>query len=81
MMKAVEAYYDGKTFVPMQNYVFRPQQKVLIVVDEDDKEELAAKKFLQLSWTGDETAEEILSEIKNNRVRSERFGAKNALFN
>ena len=48
MMKAVQAYYDGKTFVPVQSYSFRPQQKVLIVVDEDDDNETAAKKFLQL---------------------------------
>lgn len=80
MMRAVKAYYDGKTFVPMQNYAFRPQQKVLIVVDEDDSEETAAEKFLQLSWASDETADEILSEIENNRIQSKRFGDKNALF-
>ena len=80
MMKAIQAYYDGKTFVPMQSYAFRPQQKVLIVVDEDDNKETVAKNFLQLSWTGDETADEILSEIENNRVQSGRFGDKNALF-
>ena len=65
MMKAVQAYYDGKTFVPVQSYSFRPQQKVLIVVDEDDDNETAAKKFLQLAWQGDETADEILSYIKD----------------
>lgn len=80
MMKAVQAYYDGKTFVPMQNYSFRPQQKVLIVVDEDDNDETAAKKFLQLSWQGDETADDILSDIKDRHVQSRRFGAENALF-
>lgn len=80
MMKAVQAYYDGKTFVPMQNYSFRPQQKVLIVVDEDENDETAAKKFLQLAWQGDETADDILSGIKDRRVQSRRFGAENALF-
>ena len=36
-MTAVKAYYDGKTFIPMQTYAFKPHQQVLIVIDENDK--------------------------------------------
>lgn len=82
MMKSVQAYYDGKTFIPMQNYSFRPQQRVLIVVDDDEPETTltVAEKFLQLSWSSDETADEILAHIKDNRQNSKRFGEENALF-
>ena len=84
MMKSVQAYYDGKTFIPIQDYTFRPQQRVLIVVDDNDEQEdsqTVAQKFLQLSWAGDETAEEILANIKDSRKNSKRFGEENALFN
>lgn len=82
MMKTVQAYYDGKTFIPMQNYSFRPQQRVLIVVDDDEQEKTptVAEKFLQLSWSNDETADEILANINDNRQNSERFGEENELF-
>lgn len=35
MITAVKAYYDGSNFVPLQNYTFKPQQQVLIIVDEE----------------------------------------------
>ena len=38
MMRAVKAYYDGHTFVPLQKYDFKPQQQVLIVVEDDAEE-------------------------------------------
>ena len=34
MMTAVKAYYDGKSFIPLQKYTFKPRQKVLIVVED-----------------------------------------------
>jgi len=45
---------------------------------EDD--ETPAQKFLKLSWDGNESADEILKNIGQNRVNSERFGENNALF-
>lgn len=80
MMTAVKAYYDGKNFIPLQNYNFKPRQQVLIVVDENQDFETPAQKFLKLSWQGDESADEILSEIEKGRSDSNRFGEKNALF-
>jgi len=84
MMTAVRAYYDGKNFVPLQEYDFKPQQQVLIVVDDIASikvyEETPAEKFLNLSWYGDENADDLLSSIENNRVNSSRFGAENELF-
>ena len=79
-MRTVKAYYDGKTFVPMQNYTFRPHQQVLIVVDEHENETTVAQQFLQLSWAGDETADEILTKIVSNHANTKRFGEENALF-
>lgn len=38
MMTAVKAYYDGHTFVPLQRYDFKPQQQVLILVEDEDDE-------------------------------------------
>ncbi|MBQ9539277.1 MAG: hypothetical protein IJU95_08390 [Treponema sp.] len=35
MMTAVKAYYDGASFVPLQQYTFKPWQQVLIVVDDE----------------------------------------------
>ncbi len=81
MITAIKAYYDGSNFVALQNYTFRPQQQVLIVVDEEVKEEeSAAQKFLKLSWQGDESAEELLDIMQKGRVNSERFETKNAIF-
>ena len=37
-MTAVKAYYDGTTFVPVQNYTFKPRQQAVIVVDEEIEE-------------------------------------------
>ena len=45
---------------------------------EDD--ETPAQKFLKLSWDGNENADEILENIGQSRVNSERFGENNALF-
>ena len=45
---------------------------------EDD--ETPAQKFLKLSWAGNESADEILKNIGQSRVNSERFGENNALF-
>ena len=80
MMTVIKAYYDGTNIVPLQSYTFKPHQQVLIVVDEKQEEETPAQKFLKLAWSGDESAEEILSSIESSRVDSERFGAENALF-
>ena len=80
MMTAIKAYYDGKNFIPLQPFDFKPRQQVLIVVDETEYKETPAQKFLKLSWTGEESADEILSNIENNRVNSGRFGESNALF-
>ena len=80
MMTAIKAYYDGKNFIPLQPFDFKPRQQVLIVVDETEDKETPAQKFLKLSWTGEESADEILSGIENNRVNSSRFGESNALF-
>lgn len=74
MMTAVKAYYDGKNFIPLQHFDFKPRQQVLIVVDENEDEETPAEKFLKLSWEGDESAEELLSVIEKNHVNSNRFG-------
>ena len=79
-MTAIKAYYDGKNFIPLQHFNFKPRQQVLIVVDENKDEETPAQKFLKLSWTGNESADEILSEIEKKRVNSNRFGENNALF-
>ena len=79
-MTAIKAYYDGKNFIPLQPFDFKPRQQVLIVVDETEDKETPAQKFLKLSWTGAESADEILSGIENNHVNSERFGECNALF-
>ena len=80
MMTAIKAYYDGKNFIPLQPFDFKPKQQVLIVVNETEDKETPAQKFLKLSWTGEESADEILSGIENNRVNSSRFGESNALF-
>ncbi|WP_191014228.1 antitoxin AF2212-like protein [Treponema zioleckii] len=81
MMTAIKAYYDGKSFIPLQKYTFKPRQNVLIVVDEDeDKPVSPVQRFLNLSWQGDESADEILSLIEKNRVNSERFEETNELF-
>ena len=80
MMTAIKAYYDGKNFIPLQPFDFKPRQQVLIVVDETSDKETPAQKFLELSWTGEESADEILSGIENNRVNSGRFGESNAFF-
>ena len=80
MMTAVKAYYDGKSFIPLQNYSFRPRQQVLIVVDDSQDSESLAQKFLRLSWQGDESADEILSTMQSGRINSNRFGDENALF-
>ena len=80
MMTAIKAYYDGTNIVPLQSYTFKPHQQVLIVVDEKLDDETPAQKFLKLDWSGDESAEEILSSIESSRVDSESFGAENALF-
>ena len=79
-MTAIKAYYDGKNFIPLQPFDFKPRQQVLIVVNETEDKETPAQKFLKLSWTGEESADEILSGIENNRVNSSRFGESNALF-
>ena len=79
-MTAIKAYYDGKNFIPLQPFDFKPKQQVLIVVNETEDKETPAQKFLKLSWTGEESADEILSGIENNRVNSSRFGESNALF-
>ena len=42
--------------------------------------ETPAQKFLKLSWDGNESADEILENIGQSRVNSERFGENNALF-
>ncbi|MBQ1181701.1 MAG: DUF104 domain-containing protein [Treponema sp.] len=80
MMTAIKAYYDGKNFIPLQPFDFKPRQQVLIVVNETEDKETPAQKFLKLSWTEEESADEILSGIENNRVNSGRFGESNALF-
>lgn len=46
-----------------------------------EDEETPAQKFLKLSWDGNESADEILENIGQSRVNSERFGENNALFN
>ncbi len=80
MMTAVKAYYDGKTFIPLQKYNFKPSQHVLIVVDDTNDNETPAQKFLKLSWEGSESADEILETISSNRNNSKRFEDENALF-
>ena len=73
MIKVIKAYYDGQSIIPMQKYSFKPQQQVLIVVEENKQDTSAMEKFLQLSWQGEESAEEILADIEKNRVNSKRF--------
>lgn len=82
MMTAVKAYYDGKTFIPLQKHTFKPSQQVLIVVDEDENVDTGtpAQKFLKLSWEENESAEEILETIEKGRHNSERFEAENEFF-
>lgn len=80
MIKVIKAYFDGQSIIPMQNYTFKPQQQVLIVVEEDKQDTSGIEKFLQLSWQGEESAEEILADIEKNRVNSKRFGEENELF-
>lgn len=80
MMTAVKAYYDGKNFIPLQKYNFKPSQHVLIVVDDSNDTETPAQKFLKLSWEGPESADEILEKINSNVSNSNRFEADNALF-
>ena len=46
-----------------------------------DNDETPAQKFLKLSWVGNENTENILENIKQSRINSERFGESNALFN
>ena len=79
-MTVIKAYYDGNNFIPLQHFNFKPRQQVLIVVDEHEDEETPAQKFLKLAWAGNESADEILSDIEKERVNSSRFGESNALF-
>ena len=37
MMRAVKAYYDGHSFVPLQKYDFKLHQQAVIVVEDDDE--------------------------------------------
>ena len=81
MITAVKAYYDGRTFVPLQDFAFKPSQQVLIVVDEETSQsETPVDLFLKLSWQGDESAEEILSAVQSSRKNSSRFGETNEFF-
>lgn len=75
MMTAIKAYYDGKTFIPLQNHTFKPEQQVLIVVDDDETSDsdTPAQRFLRLSWKGPETAQKILETIETGRHNSKRF--------
>lgn len=82
MITAVKAYYNGSNFVTFEDYKFKPQQQVLIVVDDDLQfEESNIESFLKLSWAGSESADEIIESIESDRKDSLRFEDKNALFN
>ena len=75
-MTAIKAYYDGKNFIPLQHFNFKPRQQVLIVVDENEDDETPAQKFLKLSWDGNENADEILSEIEKKTCQFKSFRRK-----
>lgn len=42
----------------------------------------STKEFLSLSgaWDDDRTADEIITDIKSNRIKSRRFNTKNVIF-
>jgi hypothetical protein len=40
----------------------------------------ATEEFLNLSWQGDESADEIIDNIRKYRKNSKRFGSQNGLF-
>ncbi len=40
----------------------------------------ATEEFLNLSWQGDEAADEIIDSIRKSRKNSKRFGSQNGLF-
>lgn len=40
----------------------------------------ATEEFLALSWEGDESADEIIEELRKQRTNSSRFGEDNAIF-
>ena len=80
-MTAIKAYYDGTTFIPLQHYPFHRHQQVIIVVDDSKKtKESPIDQFLKLKWEGDETADEILTNIYENRVNKSWNGEENELF-
>jgi plasmid stability protein len=41
----------------------------------------ATEEFLNLSWNGNESADEIINHIRMQRKNSSRFGNQNDLFN
>lgn len=43
-------------------------------------EKTSAQKFLELSWSDERSAEEIISDIEKSREESQRFGATNEIF-
>lgn len=40
----------------------------------------ATHEFLQLSWSGDESAEAMINDLRSDRKNSKRFDIHNALF-
>ena len=71
-MTAIKAYYDGKNFIPLQPFDFKPRQQVLIVVDETEDKETPAQKFLKLSTKRNRIATNAMRFYKERKGRKTR---------
>jgi hypothetical protein len=40
----------------------------------------ATEEFLNLSWVGDDSAEEIINELRSQKMNSKRFESQNDLY-
>ena len=80
-----DAYNEFATAVKTEMSLldYEQQLEILTIVVsaiKNNKKNTPAEKFLKLSWDGNESAEEILENIKDSRKNSLRFEAENALF-
>lgn len=80
-----DAYNEFATAVKTEMSLldYEQQLEILTIVVsaiKNNNKNTPAEKFLKLSWDGNESAEEILENIKDSRKNSLRFEAENALF-
>ena len=80
-----DAYNEFATAVKTEMSLldYEQQLEILTIVVsaiKNNNKNTPAEKFLKLSLDGNESAEEILENIKDSRKNSLRFEAENALF-